>query len=68
QLEAVDAYSALRVAPAEAAAAATPPTSTTTSSRGVKRVIQDYLKQLSSQVRAKQIREVIIRQVLGENK
>ena len=57
QLEAVDAYSALRVAPVEAATAATPLPSSTTSSRGVRRVIKDYLKQLSSQVKAKQIKE-----------
>ena len=57
QLEAVDAYAALRVAPAETlkTVASTPPT--TTSARGVKKVIQDYLRQLSGQVRAKQISE-----------
>ena len=55
QLEAVDAYSALRVAPIEAPTAAATTPSTTTSARGVKKVIQDYLKHLSSQVRAKQI-------------
>ena len=60
QLEAIDAYSALRVAPPVATGrhpeptGVTPPT-TTTSAKGVKKVIQDYLKHLQGQVKAKQI-------------
>ena len=56
-LEAVDAYSALRVAPAEQSTTSPTTSASTTSSRGVKKVIQDYLKHLSSQVKARQIRE-----------
>ena len=55
QLEAVDAYSALRLAPVEAAPAAEIKPAATTSARAVRNVIQDYLKHLSSQVSAKQI-------------
>ena len=55
QLEAVDAYSALRVTPVETPKTATTASATTTSARGVKKVIQDYLKQLSAQARVKQI-------------
>ena len=55
QLEAVDAYSALRIALEEAAPAAAIKPATTTSTRAVKKVIQDYLKQLRSQVIAKHI-------------
>ena len=46
QLEAVDAYAALRVTPVKTPTTATkaPATTNQTSARGVKKVIQDYLK------------------------
>ena len=56
QLEAVDAYTSLRLAaPPDPVPSRTIAASQST--RGVKRVIQDYLMQLSAQVRAKQISE-----------
>lgn len=54
QLEAVDAFTSLRLA-APVTAPQNPPISTST--RAVRRVIQDYLKALSGQVRSKQISE-----------
>ena len=55
QLEAVDAYSALRVEPPLTPEAAKTPAPFHNSSKGVHKAIQDYLKTLQKQVQAKQI-------------
>lgn len=55
QLEAIDAYSALRLSALEEPERAQPPPRTTTSAKGIQKVIQEYLKALQRQVQAKQI-------------
>ena len=56
-LEAVDAYASLRVAPVEPTQSASVVPVSSSSTRGIKRVVRDYLSVLQKQVTAKQIQQ-----------